>query len=426
MKLGRLVQSLGIAVLGLSAGIALSADLVITNARLIDGTGAEPQTGVNIVVTGKHIEKVTTKKVRAGNARVIDAAGKTVMPGLIEGHGHLTIDNYYPHLWEKFPESDADVEAYLEKRMPGVLAPYIEVGVTTVMTLGDFWPFVLDWRDRIDRGEVYGPRLLAAGGIFTAPEGHPAGNVCDLREWCRQHLAVEVDDEEKAREWVRRYVESGVDAIKFARDDILVKGHKLDEKVMAAIIDEAKKLDAWVIGEVTNVRDIRGAVDAGVNALTHVTRNGYDSDGLVARYLAENNVPVTPTLGGTAYEIKQGNYVYHLDLLPFHEFSLRNTKKLVEEGVTIMMGTDLEGVDPRISIYIEFEELKGVGLSNMQIIQAATRNIAHGLMGRTDLGTIEKGMLADMLIIDGDPLMDLNEIKKLKTVIKDGRVMLEK
>lgn len=156
------------------AGSAQEPTLVIENGRVIVGDGTVLESGT-IVVSGDRIVSVGTESESEefpGAAR-IDATGRTVLPGLIDTHVHVTMERLFEQ-----PRSDEAMLTFVREGVPDRLRAYIEAGITTVMSPGEFWPFIEDVRRRIDSGELVGPRMRTAGSLFTAREGHPAVTFC--------------------------------------------------------------------------------------------------------------------------------------------------------------------------------------------------------------------------------------------------------
>ena len=161
-------------------------DLVIFNARILDGTGGVIEHG-SIVVSDGRIVSVSAGDPEVQGVLEIDAQGMTVMPGLIDTHRHL--------LTRSGATSDEELDDWIQDQLPSALQDFVAAGFTTVMSNGDFYPAILEVRHRLDGGQLKGPRLLVVGPIFTAPGGHPAGTICTSRDrgfvspesqsWCR-------------------------------------------------------------------------------------------------------------------------------------------------------------------------------------------------------------------------------------------------
>ncbi|MBI3801874.1 MAG: amidohydrolase family protein, partial [Deltaproteobacteria bacterium] len=150
-------------------------DLIINNARLFDGM--EVRDGLfSVGISGKTIDSVTTSTAKGKKA--IDAAGRFLMPGLIDCHIHL---NDFFHVTD-----EATMAAYLDQELPGHLLELISAGVTSIKSVGDPEDHILQTRDRLANGKLRGPRLFVTGPCFTARESHPATTVYGQNPWYRQ------------------------------------------------------------------------------------------------------------------------------------------------------------------------------------------------------------------------------------------------
>ena len=213
-------------------GSALAQDLVITNARVIDGAGNVIDNG-SVVVEGGRIASVGEGSADAGGAQSIDAGGMTVMPGLIDTHVHVLIGL-------EIPPNQATLDAWIETQLQDALDGYLAAGLTTVGSSGDFLEIV-DVRERLRSGQLRGPRVLSAGQAFTAPGGHPSSTVCSGVPYCVRALSIEVTDATDARENVRRLAAEGVDSFKIIYDSVMLPHAQLDREMMVAIADEARQ-----------------------------------------------------------------------------------------------------------------------------------------------------------------------------------------
>ena len=203
-----------------SAGAADDATLIVANGKVIVGDGTVLERGT-VVVAGDRILAVRADPVDAAAAKLIDATGKTVMPGLIDAHVHLTMEKLFEQ-----PRDDEAMESFVAGGLPERLRGFLEAGITTVMSPGDYWPAAVGVRDAVSTGELAGPRIRTAGRLLTAPGGHPAATFCgslDMKgpnPWCREHLTEEVATEGEAREAVARLAGEGVDLVKFVYEDL--------------------------------------------------------------------------------------------------------------------------------------------------------------------------------------------------------------
>lgn len=419
------------------ASTGLSADLAITNARLFDAVDGSVRDGATIVVDGNRISEITTGAVDAD--QVIDAAGKFVMPGMADGHSHQFFEVVFgaAGLSVNFPESEEEVEPYIQGPMTARWENHLEVGITSMMSPGDFWPYIVDVRERLASGELRGPRLVVSGGIFTAPGGHPAGGlICNHQPFCAEHVSVQVDDTKSARAWVRRYAESGVDYLKITYDGIIAKP-KLKPEVVEAIIDEAHKVGIRALVHPLDAADMPDLIDWGIDGFVHPPGITRDRDGSLVALEGVRGLPISVTMAPTGFQLsKQGLAPPDPAELPDREsgafddplnyFLIRqNVVDMVAAGAVPVFASDMVGMAGDVTRDAVIWQLSDLGLSNAEVLMAATRDTLQVLMGQAELGTIEPGQLADILVIDGDPLADLDDLANVSLVIQDGNIVID-
>lgn len=250
--------------------------LIVENGRVIIGDGTVLERGT-VVVGGDRILTVTEGPVETLEARRIDAFGKTVLPGLIDSHVHF-LD------WDlsSWPPGDSSFEPPLQEDLEKVLRAYLEAGITTVVSTGDFWPTVRQVRDRIRAGELAGPRVFTSGPAFTAPGGHPAATVCswvtetdEALQWCREHGTVEVETPRAARAAVGRLAREGVDLIKMVYDSINPPDvEHLQTDVMREIVAAAHEHELKAYAHINEAGKAIVALEAGLDGLVHTVRDG--------------------------------------------------------------------------------------------------------------------------------------------------------
>ncbi len=420
------------------------ADLAITDGRVITGTGEVMETGTVLIKDNKiHSVEETGEEISA--ARQINADGKTVLPGLIDAHVHITV-----------PPDEKDSTAlarHMEENVPEVLQGFLEHGVTTVRSTGGYWPSVSRLRDRLAAGELRGPRMVTSGPVFTTEGGHPALTVCagahgggnpDLADpFCRSHLAREVGSAQDARRAVHRLANQGVDFIKLA-SDTLFGPVLMEPEVMEAIADQAHREGLKAVGHVYEARFMESAARAGLDGFVHpptMARSiSNDRARELAKVLAAEATPVTSTLTPPMFFVPESVDVYLRNQLsePGNRASLaQNLAIFAEAGVPVVVGSDWCGCypntreDPPTAIRagaVTITEMKLLGLGDLsphQVIQAATYNAARALEMDDQIGTLEKGKLADLIVVDGNPLGDLSVLQNVETVIKDGEIIDE-
>ncbi len=411
--------------------------VALVGGMLLDGYEAEPIHHSVVVFEDGRITAVGRKHDTAipDNAVVIDAGGKTVMPGLIDAHMHIDLighgeyDDYYKFLngMERLPEV-----------MPIAAKQMMRGGVTSGLDLGA--PFqILAFRERIRSGEIPGPRLTVSGPWLTRVylDGVPDA------------YQIVVDSPRDAAQKTRELIERGSDVIK------TWVGLTAEEYV--AVVEEAHKHGVKVHAHLYDPDAIRMAIDAGVDVLQHVgsARNPPYDDALVSE-IAHKNIPIVQTISHriwvypatVAFPERLYDPIYKKDMPAdiyadfiasfenFHRNSYfldigqesRNAEKsagqFIEAGAYMGVGTD--AASPlnmhTEAMWREMSALVDSGMTPIQVISAATKTNAEILGQFEDLGTIEPGKLADIIIIDGNPLRNIEVLDNVDIVIKDGGV----
>ena len=386
----------------ISCGIGVAQDLVITNARIIDGTGATIDRGSVVVADGR-ITSVLEGDTDAPGDR-IDARNMSVMPGMIDTHVHLLSGR---------SESQAALDEFIEQRLPGGLSEYLERGFTTLLSTGDATDAILSVRQSVRDGTLRGPRLLASGAIFTAPGGHPAATVCGDNSFCLETFVVEAADTETARQEVRRLAEAGVDVIKAvygAQPGLPI----LEDDVFEAIADEASSQDLPFVVHINGDTAIR-ALELGANRFVHPPIRRAEDLSEISRKLSETPIPFATTVQRYIQNPRPAEL----------EVDLAGIRRLWADGHSIVFGTDRPpGRAPSEAISNEIGALARV-LSSAEIIDALTRKAAEFLYLDDEIGTLEPGKVADMVIIDANPLEDIAMLERVAVVIQGGRIVVD-
>jgi imidazolonepropionase-like amidohydrolase len=177
---------------------------IIKNARVITGNG-DILPAATVVIQDGRIQDISTQDVNISGAQVIDATGKSLMPGLIDTHLHI----FY-----SFEKGEQAYRSLLKNQIPEQMKNFLKYGVTTIKSLDDPLALVLELRRQLQDKNIPGPRLLAVGPDFTAPAGHPAITLAEDDPWLRNEMTVEVDNPAQARAKVRKLTSKNVDAIK--------------------------------------------------------------------------------------------------------------------------------------------------------------------------------------------------------------------
>lgn len=398
--------------------------LVIANGTLIDGTGAKPRPNGVIVVRGKTIAEVRAAKPPGFDPRgsMIDAAGKFIMPGLIDGHVHLSM--YQGASTGITSPTGAE---FCTLRAAENLLPILRAGVTSVSVPGGKWFVDVTLRDAVNAGMLPGPRIFCAGRALTPPGGIFDNRVTtdddDLSEDATGVLCRTVADFVAE---TRRQCERGVDMIKIA-DSRWGDEQTLPHAVIVAVVDEAQKRGAKVAIHSRGSGSTRDAALAGVDWIFHadLATDG-DLDAVAAA-----GIPIMPAFAQGEIWAERGTGVAPAMRERLKSQLATNVKTIAAakaRGIGLLLGTDsgnAQVMTPgKWHGYEAAFFVKHLGYTPLEVIKLQTREnaVAMGLEGK--LGTIEPGMIADILILDADPSDDvtvLGDPMHVRAIIKDGK-----
>jgi imidazolonepropionase-like amidohydrolase len=386
--------------------------LVLRGGRVWDGTGAGARPATVVVVRNRIAAILPPNATEwPKDARVIDVSGRTVMPGLIDLHTHL--DYSEPGMSDERAWSTADGALRGMER----LRFYLESGITAVRDVasqGDT-PFIL--KGWVAQGRIPGPRIFAAGSLITGVGGHGAEvEMSTGRPLPAIREAAGPDDWRRA---VREQFRKGADLIK-------ISSHYSDEEVKAAV-EEAHDLGLKVTADAETFY-IERAVRAGVDMIEHPLPRTDET----IRLMAERGTQADPTL--TPYVIifdQLGGY-YGTTSRRFTFSKEANFKVLLRmkaAGIKMGVGTDLVANWFRylpMPYLMELKQFVAAGYSVPEVLQIATKTNAELLDMGDKLGTLEAGKLADILVVDGKPDQNLDDLLKVDLVVGNGRVELER
>jgi imidazolonepropionase-like amidohydrolase len=425
---------------------------VILHVTVIDCTGAAPQPDMTVLVIGNRIVAVGAAVSVPSDARVLDASGMFLIPGLWDMHAHC--------------EYEGRPERYLPL--------HIANGVTGIRDMGGVLRSLARLRDEIERGERIGPRLVVTGETVDGPIDKTLPNAATLRLF-----AANADE---GRACVRRLKEGGADAVK------VYSG--LEREAYFAIADEAKKVGLPVWGHVPEVVYVLEASDAGQQSLEHVLDvmracsdqedamkeesrrmfpQGLDAALLVLEtqlqrapaafnpekakslfaHLKTNGTWVCPTLLANQVYTKnspltdsesmrflsagarEGANRQRAARSPSEMATaaailgrgLQMVGQMQHSGIGLLAGTDARAAIPGFCLHDELALLVDAGLTPMEALQTATRNPARFLGKEKELGTVEAGKIADLVLLRANPLEDIRNTSKIEAVVRDGNLL---
>lgn len=392
------------------------ADLVITNARLLDPGTNRILPSAFVVIRDGRISEIHASQEGVGlpaGVPVLDAAGKTLMPGLM--------DNHY-HYWSAFDGGALLMRGVTEIRDPGVAIS-----------------MSMNFKEAIALGLLEGPDLYTCGPLIDGLDGyHP-------------YVDVELNRPEAAAPLVRALKAQGVDALKVY--------FMLDPDVLRAIIKEARAVGLPVTGHIGVRTSWREAMEAGISGFNHIRLwhdilpldrqpqgdnesldatknmiarmqanwNDIDPDGQavgeIIKLMLAHHIGFDPTLAIQRLNDSERKR-FGIEQFAIVQDSYRRMSRFVARaekmGVLLLAGTDNE------NLFEELDAYAAAGIANMAILKAATVNGATWLGKQTDFGSIESGKRANLILVDGDPLKDVKELRRISVVIKNGRIVFRK
>ena len=397
--------------------------------RLFDGTSAETRDGLEVLVEGARIKEVSDRPVQASDARVVELGGRCLMPGLIDAHFHALAAD--PNL----AGVDAMPKSLLYQHARGLLEAALLRGFTTVRDAGgaDYGLAMA-----VESGLIAGPRVFYSGKALSQTGGHGdfrplegaglSGCLC-----CQGSLSMTrvADGVAAVREAARDELRRGATQIKImasggvASPSDPIWNLQYSEEEMRAIVWEARSWRTYVMAHAYTAEAIQRCVEYGVRSIEH----GNLIDAPTARACAENGVYVVPTL--TTYDALHrvgrdlgfpGVSLEKLDSV--RGAGLEALEILRDAGVKMGFGTDLLGEMHRFELD-EFR-IRAQVLPAHEILQSATSINAELLNREGELGVVAAGALADLIVVDGDPVADLSvlsgEGETVRLVMKGGAV----
>ena len=352
----------------------------LVHGRLVDGNGGEPVEDSLIVVSGDTIEYsgAYDKELIPSGCEVMDVSGMTVLPGFINSHVHNAYDEDH-------------------------LAEWAIEGVTTVR----------------DEGIIYGrqwEQTLASRKGFDKPELARIVSACPMMGLEGGYCNYVIDSADDAVKMVNTFIDAGIDVIKISRENG-IEGRTdmavLPEEIYTAIIRAAHARGIPVSAHITKERFLKDMLDAGVDDIAHICFDAIYSEDI--ELMIEKDIYLVPTLSV---------YRHYGEL----SSATRNLRKIVEAGGKVAMGNDYADVVAQFGYEtgMPVEELlmmQDAGMTPMQVIVASTKNGAHVCNMDDEIGSLEAGKLADIILVQGNPLEDLSLMGEVSIVIKGGVII---
>jgi imidazolonepropionase-like amidohydrolase len=413
---------------------------ILTNVNVIDGTGTPAQPNKTVVIEGDRIRSIATEQTDAPfGAKAVDMHGQTIMPLIINTHGHLGMVN----------GTSSGVANQTEDNFRHQLLRYQNYGIGAVLSMGTDGPKFAEIREASRSGKLPGADVYSAGNGFGAKDGAPPAAM-GFTNILRPGTA------EEARKAVAAQAPMKPDFYKLWLDDFYGQYPKLiSPAVYGAIIDEAHKHGLRVAAHLYHLKDARWLVADSVDVLAHSVRDGEVDDALLAD-MKKHNVAYIPTMSLDDFAFAYADSpawvneaffraaldpgVFEMITSPDYKaktrdskvakmeekalpIAKRNLKKIYDAGILVALGTDSGATPIRVQGFAEHVELGlmvQAGLTPLQAISVATKNGALLLRISDQYGTLEAGKKANFIVLEKDPSQDIKNTQTIRAVWKNG------
>lgn len=404
--------------LGAQAQPATPEAIVLRPARVFDGQTMHE--GWSVRVVGDRIDAAgPSASIAAGNARVVDLAGFTMTPGLVEGHSHVMLHPYNEAAWEFQVSHEA--LALRTARAVNHLRATLMAGFTTIRDLGTEGGGYADvgLRDAVDQGIIPGPRVLASTRAIVATGAYDPRFI---PEWNAPQGAEEADGVESITRVVSSQIGKGANWIKFYADyrwgPVPTARPTFTLESLTAGVRAAHASGTPVAAHATSVAGMRNAIIAGADTIEH----GDEGTAEIFKLMAERHVAYCPTLAaGEAYELYAGWKKGQQSEPASVARKRASFKAALAAGVTILSGSD-SGVFTHGDNARELDLMVNYGMTPLDALKSATSTAARVLRMEDRIGAIKPGMLADVAAFDGDPTRDISALHRVKFVMKGGQI----
>ncbi|WP_420140808.1 amidohydrolase family protein [Sphingomonas sp.] len=452
-----------------SSGVAWSAPLAIRDVTLIDGTGGPVRPGVTVLIDGGRIAAISSARPPKG-ARIIEGRGRYLLPGFIDSNVHLTVYGKPDRRDTSAKYGDRNEELGVEFAQRA-----LKLGITTMIDSYGVLPPGIAVRDRIARGEVTGARLLVAGNIVGW--GGPFSLTFSLtkesdlsffqEKWndlLTQGMGEELADmtPDELRVAMNAYLDKGVDVVKYGGTSHFLRPSLIgfSPEQQRVIVEETHKRGKPVQTHSTSPEGLRLSVEAGIDLIQHPELASRDLPDALVALIVKKDVLCGMRPNFFTGEARRKHLARRAEVeaaqakLPppstgaerwrrfealgeYEDIQWRNAKRLIAAGCRVTVATDSffgdapefrrtpkpDYDEPGMGTVRAIEGLVELGMTPMQAIVAGTKNGAAAAFLSKELGTVEPGKVADLVLLDADPLADIRNIEKVSAVISGGKLV---
>lgn len=426
--------------------------ILIKNVDIFNGKDSTLIFDKDVVIDKGIIRNITANFIPKKDYQIINGKGKTLIPGLIDAHIHLSGSGSVP--WK-------NVSANEEYN----LSAYLHSGITTVYDLGGIATDLEKLSQKVEKGELLGPTIYHTHIPITVKNGHPIPLTKEMLgwplKWFVNTISPTVEKVDDAKKVIKKYIKKDIDYVKIIYDQIPPDSPEMTYEVLKALVDEAHKKNYKVFVHIGSPQNAVDAVNAGTDILAHgiwrgqltpeqadvianskipmiYTLTGFQNVNAINKgefypndldTLLVPNVILDPVTGkkGLDVESQEVMNAFFDDVTNKSPFLYDNFKLLQERNVSIIIGTDssLPGTYAGSTFLQEIDALKAYGLSNFEILTGATYLPSKLFLKNPDFGIIEEGKKANLLLINGNPLENIELVKTPETILMNGNIILK-
>lgn len=391
--------------------------VIFHNCRLIDGIAKIPRDNCDVIVDGDSIASVeNSRQWSDGEHKIVPATGSSLLPGLIDCHSHYIFNPWLATPKDVFEQAKREPDAAVILQAARNARVALQAGVTTTRDAGAPRQLNFALRDAIDAGLIPGPRLLAPGLAITITGGH--GTM----------FGIEADGIVELQKAVREQMRDGADVIKIVASEAAMLTtaeagvEEFTQEEIKVLVQEARRRGLRIFSHAQNSTSLVRSARAGVDSVEH----GFLANPEAIAILKEHDTALVPTLAVTAatLELSDISPTYRRRILEIRDLHWASCEEAIRQGVKVVAGTDcgMPGVLPSM-INREICLLHKRGLSKMEAIQAATSKAAELLGLEEQVGSVQPGKQADVILVQGNPHKDLSCLDTVDLVMKAGHVL---